>query len=142
LRQTSRNSSQPPSSDLPWDKAGSNAEDQHRQQGPNEFSGVDDHTFDTEEASKTEPEENTQDEVNEAQQTRPLEGEASERRKAGKQPGAPGHGRKQKLAVTAEEHHYPADCARCDLDVGERCAAHLHQVLLAIVGFEAQWNEK
>ena len=78
LRQTSRNSSRPPSSDLPWDKAGSNDEDQHPQQGQDEFSGVDDHTLDTEEASKTGPEEKTQDEVNETQQTKELEDEASD----------------------------------------------------------------
>jgi transposase len=63
LRETSRNSSRPPSSDLPWDKAGSNDEDQHRQQGLDEFSGVDDHTLDTEEASKTGPEERSHDEL-------------------------------------------------------------------------------
>jgi len=47
LRQTSRNSSRPPSSDLPWDKAGINNEDQHPQQRQDEFAGVDDHTLDT-----------------------------------------------------------------------------------------------
>ena len=114
LRQTSRNSSRPPSSDLPWDKAGSNDEDRHSQPGPDEFSGVDDHIMDTEEASKTEPEERSQDEVNEIQQTKELEDVANSKRKAGKQPGAPGYGREQKIAVTAEEHHYPADCIRCD----------------------------
>jgi len=48
LRQTSRNSSRPPSSDLPWDKAGSNDEDKHPQQGQDEFAGVDAHTLDNE----------------------------------------------------------------------------------------------
>ena len=114
LRQTSRNSSRPPSSDLPWDKVGSNDEDQYRQQGPDEFFGVDEHTPDTKEASKTEPEERSQDEVNEIQQTKELEDEANSKRKAGKQPGAPGYGREQKITVTAEEHHYPTDCIRCD----------------------------
>jgi len=42
------------------------------------------------------------------------EDEASARQKAGKQPGAPGYGREQRLAVTAEEHHYPAYCVCCD----------------------------
>ena len=32
-------------------------------------------------------------------------------------PGAPGYGREQKLAVTAEAHHYPADCVRCDREL-------------------------
>ena len=57
LRQTSRNSSRPPSSDLPWDKAGSNDEDQLPQQQQDEFAGEEDHTPDTEEASKTGSEE-------------------------------------------------------------------------------------
>ena len=114
LRQTSRNSSRPPSSDLPWDKASIDDEDQYRQQGQDEFSGEDDHLLDAEEASKIESEEKTQNEENETQQTKELEDEANARRKAGKQPGAPGYGREQKITVTAEEHHYPADCIRCD----------------------------
>jgi transposase len=117
LRETSQNSSRPPSSDLPWDKAGSNDEDQHPQQGQDEFAGEDAHTLDSEDASKTGPEERTQDEANEAQQTKALEDEASARRKAGKQPGAPGYGREQKIAITAEEHHYPTDCVRCDREL-------------------------
>lgn len=117
LRETSRNSSRPPSSDLPWDKAVADEEDLHPQQGQDEFAGVDAHTVDVEEASKTGPEEKTQDEANEAQQTKPLESEASAGRKAGKQTGAPGYGREQKIAVTAEEYHYPADCVRCDREL-------------------------
>jgi len=57
LRQTSRNSSRPPSSDLPWDKAGINNEDKRQQQRQDEFAGVDDHTLDTEEALKSGSEE-------------------------------------------------------------------------------------
>ena len=45
MRQTSRNSSRPPSSDLLWDKASINNEDQHPQQGQDEVTGVDDHTL-------------------------------------------------------------------------------------------------
>jgi transposase len=117
LRQTSQNSSRPPSSDLPWDKVGINNEDRHPQQGQDEVTGVDDHNLDTEEASKTGPEENTPDEANETQQTKELEDGASDKRKAGKQPGAPGYGREQKIVVTAEAHHYPADCALCDREL-------------------------
>jgi hypothetical protein len=117
LRQTSRNSSRPPSSDLPWDKAGGNDEDQHRPQGPDEFSGEDDPPLGTEEAFKTEPEERSQDEVSEIQQTKELEDETNSKRKAGKQPGALGYGREQKITVTAETHHYPTDCVRCDREL-------------------------
>ncbi|MDD2660070.1 MAG: hypothetical protein PHY54_10415 [Methylococcales bacterium] len=61
---------------MPWDKAGSNYEDKRPQQGQDEFSGEDAHTLDTEEASKTGPEERTQDEANEAQQTKEQEDKA------------------------------------------------------------------
>ena len=122
LRQTPRNSSRPPSSDLPWDKAGINDEDQHPQQGQDEFAGVDDHTLDTEEASKTESEEKTQDKANETEQTKEREDNTSDKRKAGKQPGAPGYGREQKIAIIAETHHYPTDCARCDHELKQDAA--------------------
>jgi transposase len=122
LRQTSRNSSRPPSSDLPWDKAGINNEDKRQQQRQDEFAGMDDHTQDTEEALKSGSEEKTQGEANETQQTKEREDDASDRRKAGKQPGAPGYGREQKIAVTAEEHHYPADCVRCDCELKQDAA--------------------
>src|SRR5512137_2126453 len=88
LRQTSRNSSRPPSSDLPWDKTGVNDEDQHPQQGQDEFAGVDDSSPDAEEASKTGPEEKPQYEANETQPIKEREDGASDKRKAGKQPGA------------------------------------------------------
>jgi transposase len=117
LRQTSRNSSRPPSSGLPWDKVGINDEDQRQPPGQEEFAGRDDHTLDTEEAPKTVPEEKTQDEEGETQPTKELEDDANERREAGKQLGAPGYGREQRIAVTAEEYHYPADCIRCDSEL-------------------------
>ena len=77
MRQTSRNSSWPLSSDLPWDKAGSNAEAQPPQQGQDEFAGVDDHTLDAEEALKTGPEEKIQDKALEVPSTKQLKDEAS-----------------------------------------------------------------
>ena len=48
LKQTSRNSSRPPSSDLPWGKAVISDEDQRPQQRQDEFSGVDDSRLDAE----------------------------------------------------------------------------------------------
>lgn len=65
------------SSDLPWDKAGSNPEAQPPQQGQDEFAGVDDHTLDTEEALKTGPEEKIQDKALEVPSTKQLKDEAS-----------------------------------------------------------------
>ena len=117
LKQTSRNSSRPPSSDLPWDKTNTCEEGQEQQQGQDEFSGEDDQTLDTEDASKTESEEKTPAEVDEAQPTKKPEAATNDTRKAGKQLGAPGYGREQKIAITAEEHHYPENCVRCDREL-------------------------
>lgn len=115
LRQTSRNSSRPPSSDLPWDKTdSSNEKDKHQQQENDESSGEGDQTQNTNKTSKNESEKKPQNEANEQQQSKKQDAEASDKRKVGKQPGAPGYGREQKIAVTAEEHHYPTACARCD----------------------------
>ena len=114
LRQTSRNSSRPPSRDLPWDKT-DNDEDKLPQQGQNQFSGVDDESLNTgEEVSKPESEKKNQNEADKLQQPQKQDDEASVKRKAGKQPGASGYGREQKIAITAEEHHYPTACACCD----------------------------
>ncbi len=114
LRQTSRNSSRPPSSDLPWDKTDSDEEDKLPQQGQDELAGADEQSLDSEEASKTESGEKTRDQANELERTQKQEDEASDKQKAGKQPGAPGYGREQKIAISAEEHHYPTECACCD----------------------------
>ena len=122
LRQTSRNSSRPPSSDLPWDKTVADEENSQRHPKPDECTGVDEHTIDTGEASKIEPEKKTQDNTDGPQQTKELEDEANDKRKPGKQPGAPGYGREQKIALTAEEHHYPANCARCDRESKQAAA--------------------
>jgi transposase len=116
LKQTSRNSSRPPSSDLPWDKAGGEPSNAQQSQEPSECSEVDEHPLDNDKASKTKPEK-AQDTIDEAQQTVDSENAASDKRKAGKQPGAPGYGREQKIAITGEEHHYPAGCACCDREL-------------------------
>lgn len=129
LKQTSRNSSRPPSGDLPWDKAGSNDEDQRRQhQGQDKLAGEDDPALDTEEASKIGSGESTQDEADVIQQARWLEDEATTRRKAGKQPRVLGYGRGQKLVVTVEEHYFRADCVRCDRELKPGCRESLYRI--------------
>lgn len=121
LRQTSRNSSRPPSSDLPWDKTAVDKENKPPQQ--NELSEADDATQNSDEISQNRPEEKPQDKANDTDQTKERNDKnASNRRKAGKQPGAAGFGREQKIAVTAENHHYPADCALCDRELKQSAA--------------------
>ena len=106
LKQSSRNSSRPPSSDKPWDKANTDKRDSSQQD-------------DTQKSSQEESLDNddcledTETEVDPKKNSKP----APEKRKVGKQPGATGYGRQQVLAITSVESHYPAVCARCDNDL-------------------------
>jgi len=111
LRQTSRNSSRPPSSDLPWDKAGADNENMPPHQ--EEQTEEDNAPPDTDETPQNPPKEQAQDQANKSGQATGLEGDGHNRRKAGKQLGAMGFGRQQEIALTAEEHHYPAGCTLC-----------------------------
>jgi hypothetical protein len=99
LKQTSRNSSRPPSSDAPW--SDTKATDDQTELPP---------------ADESKPTDNPQDASTDSQESIAKHEVAVDRasRKAGKQPGAPGYGREQKLALTAEQAHYPSHCARCD----------------------------
>jgi hypothetical protein len=117
IKQTSRNSSRPPSSDLPWDKANVEEEEPQQSQESSEGTERDDQPIDSDQASKSGTAEKVHDSANGTQQPAGLETDGGNKRKAGKQPGAPGYGREQKIAITAEVHHYPADCARCDREL-------------------------
>ena len=115
LKQTSKNSSRPPSSDLPWNTVDTDDVDTHDPQRSDESTGSD-------EELKTRPVTIEPDKTDESHQDQNSDDEASDRRKAGKQPGAPGYGREQKIAVTAEVHHYPAVCTICDHELKEEGA--------------------
>jgi hypothetical protein len=53
-------------------------------------------------------------------------------RRAGQQPGAPGHGRTQSLPVDHEEHHHPEQCAGCVAVLSEANPDRIHSASLAI----------
>ena len=114
LNQNSRNSSRPPSSEAPWDKAPTDQES-------NEASTEQEKEVETEEPSKN------PDEV--ASNTRPEPGPQKDNqdsteplRKPGKQPGAQGFGRQQKLEITHYQSHYPEICACCQQPLNSRIA--------------------
>lgn len=103
LKQTSRNSSRPPSSDKPWDTVSPDEQEDCQQQ------------------DKPDPaNKNTTNHDDDIGPVKKESGQADgvalneDKRKAGKQPGAAGYGREQKIAVTSKETHYPTVCARCD----------------------------
>ncbi|WP_349431146.1 transposase [Methylomarinum sp. Ch1-1] len=101
LSQNSRNSSRPPSSEAPWDKA---ATDNTNDQEQTEI----DKSAETED-TVTPPSPSKKDQ----QQSADPNNEHQEPRKPGKQPGAQGFGRTQKLAITHYQDHYPEICACC-----------------------------
>ncbi|MGH8548004.1 MAG: DUF6444 domain-containing protein [Methylococcales bacterium] len=97
LKQNSRNSSRPPSSEAPWEK------ERRGVDSTDEFEG----TEDAESGDETPPEESDR-------KSKEAGGEPTdEARKPGKQPGAEGFGRQQTLAVTGQEEHFPEYCGRC-----------------------------
>ena len=112
LNQNSRNSSRPPGSDAPWDKVGEDSEndgDETEDADWGEANKDDSKACETAAADGAEPSEagNPSDataDESDAQQVK---------RKPGKQRGAPGFGRQQRLPVTAYEDHRPAGCHGC-----------------------------
>lgn len=111
LKQNSRNSSRPPSSEAAWEKE----------------TGAKDATDNPEEERGAEPRDakESSSPQDSGQASRHAEQALSDSsRKPGKQPGAEGFGRQQVLSVTAYESHFPELCACCrgPLDVGAKTA--------------------
>ena len=102
LKQTSRNSSRPPSSDKPWDSVSPDEQEEGLQQD-DKASPANKKSTDDDAIEPVKKEQGKSD----AQR-------GENKRKPGKQPGAAGYGREQKIAVTLKEAHYPRVCARCD----------------------------
>lgn len=103
LKQNSRNSSRPPSSEAPWDKANDTASDTDAIDAGEDTSD--------QEADNTSPappaKESKQDSQTDSSQA------SDNVRKPGKQPGAQGFGRQQVLPVTDYQDHRPELCACC-----------------------------
>ena len=104
LNQNPDNSSRPPTSEAPWAKTA----DSEEQSGAADESDTADAAAARATGSATE----------ETEQALPVDGQRSSTKKGsgrrpGKQPGSPGHGRSQKLAITARSEHRPEFCAAC-----------------------------
>ncbi|MGH8548481.1 MAG: hypothetical protein ACRERU_07755 [Methylococcales bacterium] len=100
LKQNSRNSSRPPSSETPWEKERTSVDSTHESEGTEDAQSVD--------ASRPGPSKDSNRSSLEAE-----EEPTDEARKPGKQLGAEGFGRQPTLAVTGREEHYPKFCAGC-----------------------------
>ena len=101
MSQNSRNSSRPPSSEAPWDKTPKETED-------DQATDKSDNQTRTDNSSKTQPPKK-EDQL----QPAPQNDTDQLTRKPGKQAGAQGYGRTQKLAITHYNPHYPECCSDC-----------------------------
>ncbi|HYO87251.1 MAG TPA: IS66 family transposase [Candidatus Limnocylindrales bacterium] len=105
LNQNPANSSRPPSSQAPWENLGEPAQEK----GASTEASAADAAADAVGDSTQETEATTQ-----AVAKGPLPRQGSGKR-PGRQPGSAGHGRTQKLAVTATCAHRPESCTACGL---------------------------
>ena len=103
LNQNPDNSSRPPTSQPPWAKTG----------GSEEQDGAADERDSADVAAEP-----AGSSTEETEQAPPVDGQRPSAKKGsgkrpGKQPGSPGHGRSQKLVITARCEHRPGICAAC-----------------------------
>ena len=108
LNQSPDNSSRPPSSRAPWERASLDGHDDGKQEDeePTEIDRSGE-----QEAEPNEPAPGAQDTKGvEQEQSKPTEKSPG---KPGKPKGAPGHGRTVELAVTAQRTHRPDECSLC-----------------------------
>jgi hypothetical protein len=146
LEQNPRNSSRPPSSVAPWERFGQHddAEDGESDpaedavqapaadaQRPDPVPAGDAH--ESAAASAADRPAQAAEPPDASAQTKPgAHDEPSPRRRPGRQPGAPGHGRTQPLPIDHEVTHAPSHCARCggelEASAATRCVS-AHRML-------------
>lgn len=112
LNQNPNNSSRPPSTRAPWFKDSSEDEDEKQKEGEK--------SADIDESNISSTEEESDDSVDNSKPEEKPNGKPEEKpsnsngsRKPGKQEGAPGYGRTQKLPVTGEVTHKGTECGAC-----------------------------
>ena len=119
LNQNSNNSSMPPSSEAPWDKASHYEDEEKDDESSGDIEALD-KAIHADTGSL--PKDRRPDEINSLSLSEASSEPATtlaipqdSPRKPGKQPGAQGFGREQKITVHQHEHHYPDQCALCNL---------------------------
>lgn len=111
LNQTSRNSSLPPSREAPWDKTRAADAGTERDEGTEETDAED---IPPETAADAGGEAEAEAAAAEAEPAPAVEAQPMARKRAGKVPGSPGHGRPAPDRVDAVEKHRPEACAGCE----------------------------
>jgi hypothetical protein len=109
LNQNSQNSSKPSGSEPPWDKPSSSTESD----SSDEEDGAQTEDEALDEGNSEEEQDSEKDDETPDDESAPPKSKEKSKRKAGKQKGAQGFGRTQKLPVHRYEHHHPEECAIC-----------------------------
>jgi hypothetical protein len=130
LERNPRNSSRPPSSMAPWGRGGDHVDESGAldEQAAGEGDGA------AEAAAGEAPgsDEGCEAPPPEQSAAGTSAGEGEEPRRPGQRPGAPGHGRMQRLPIDHVIAHHPAQCARCGGGLAAPEAArcvHAHLVI-------------
>jgi len=121
LNQNSKNSSIPPSSEAPWDKASKYSDEEKDDESLDDSEALDKVLQADKQSLKNDfpPDEINTPSDSEAPSAPVTPPEKSQKspRLPGKQPGAKGFGREQKIPVHQHESHHPDQCALCNLDI-------------------------
>ena len=128
LEQSPRNSSRPPSSVAPWERGGGGVDAPVEPPADDEATGETEHSS---EAEAADPSASGDPSAAQAAQTASADEEPTPRR-AGRRPGAPGHGRMQRLAIDEVIEHHPMHCTRCGSILGGASEAPCVQAHLVI----------
>jgi transposase len=117
LNQTSKNSSIPPSSEAPWDKASHYEDEEQDDESSDDIEALDKALHADKQALASDC---CSDEIDTPSPSQESSDTATQPappqvlpRKPGKQPGAQGFGREQKITVHQHQHHYPTQCVLC-----------------------------
>jgi len=126
LNQNSHNSSRPPSSEAPWEKDTQKEKDSSN----NSEEAQEEDTSDKKESPPIEK-------SDKLSQQSPRNG-TEEQRKPGKQPGAKGFGRQQKIAITDYKEHFPETCECCHQPLN----VHLKKAYTAFETIDIVWSDE
>lgn len=120
LNQNPNNSSKPPSSTDPWVVAKiEDSEEEGEEIPPNEQAALEEAVV----GKEVQPEAQDSEEKGD-KELKKKNPDPKKKRKPGKQPNSPGHGRTQKLPITGEKVHKASQCAACGLELGEGAEFH------------------
>ena len=115
LNQNSKNSSVPPSSTAPWDKASKCGDDNDAEDKDESKTDIENLEKALSAGTQSDKSNNQPDDIEASSlpETSSKPKKPNSSRKPGKQPGAQGFGRVQKLTINQYANHYPCQCALC-----------------------------